>query len=64
MTNSRGSWVVGESRGPWVWVWVKVVGEIKFKKHYKKLKMMMKTNEWYGEVKIKNAKAERQNVFF
>ena len=26
LTNGRGSWVVGKSRGSWVWVWVKVVG--------------------------------------
>ena len=34
IANCRGSWVVGESRGSWVWVnswvWVKVVGS---KKH-------------------------------
>ena len=22
LTNGRGSWVVGTSRGSWVWVWV------------------------------------------
>ena len=26
MVVGRGSWVVGTSRGSWVWVWVKVVG--------------------------------------
>ena len=26
LTKCRGSWVVGNSRGSWVWVWVKVVG--------------------------------------
>ena len=26
LSNGRGSWVVGTSRGSWVWVWVKVVG--------------------------------------
>ena len=26
LPNGRGSWVVGTSRGSWVWVWVKVVG--------------------------------------
>ena len=25
LPNGRGSWVVGTSRGSWVWVWVKVV---------------------------------------
>ena len=34
IANCRGSWVVGRSRGSWVWakswVWVKVVGN---KKH-------------------------------
>ena len=24
LPNGRGSWVVGTSRGSWVWVWVKV----------------------------------------
>ena len=24
--SDRGSWVMGTSRGSWVWVWVKVVG--------------------------------------
>ena len=26
LPNGRGSWVVGTSRGSWMWVWVKVVG--------------------------------------
>ena len=26
LPNGRGSWVVGTSRGSWVWVSVKVVG--------------------------------------
>ena len=26
LSNGRGSWVMGTSRGSWVWVWVKVVG--------------------------------------
>ena len=26
LSNGRGSWVMGTSRGSWVWVWVKVAG--------------------------------------
>ena len=26
LSNGRGSWVLGTSRGSCVWVWVKVVG--------------------------------------
>ena len=42
MTNWRGSWAVGGSRGSWVWVWVKVEGMKKvvgIKKKNKKIKL-------------------------
>ena len=43
MTSCRGSWVVGGSRGLWVWVWVKVLGNSRgYQKKEKKEKTISK----------------------